>query len=208
MIRLTVAHYYTPTGRDIQRPYEKGDAKAYRMDLMDRFNHGELMHPDSIRYDESKAAETILLKRKIYGGGGISPDRFVPLDTMPNTKYLRDLSAKNVINRYVVAYVDKHRKEIKKSYKNDDSFVAGFNVTEPMLKDTIARGEAEGVKFNQEEYDRSRSSLAMIVKGLIGRDIYESQTYDKVYNPTDPIFIEALRIIESDEYDKILNSNK
>ena len=208
MIRLTVAHYYTPTGRDIQRPYEKGDAKAYRMDLMDRFNHGELMHPDSIRYDESKAAETILLKRKIYGGGGISPDRFVPLDTMPNTKYLRDLSAKNVINRYVVAYVDKHRKEIKKSYKNDDSFVAGFNVTEPMLKDIIARGEAEGVKFNQEEYDRSRSSLAMIVKGLIGRDIYESQTYDKVYNPTDPIFIEALRIIESDEYDKILNSNK
>ena len=104
--------------------------------------------------------------------------------------------------------MDKHRKEIKKSYKNDDSFVAGFNVTEPMLKDIIARGEAEGVKFNQEEYDRSRSSLAMIVKGLIGRDIYESQTYDKVYNPTDPIFIEALRIIESDEYDKILNSNK
>lgn len=208
MIRLTVAHYYTPTGRDIQRPYEKGDAEAYRKDLLDRFNHGELMHPDSIKYDESKATQTMRLGRRIYGGGGISPDRFVPLDTMPNTSYLRDLSAKNVINQYVVGYVDKNRKAIKKQYKNDDQFVEGFKVTDAMLKDIIERGEADGVKFNQEEYDRSRNTLAMIVKGLIGRDIYESQTYEKVSNPLDPIFVEALRIIESDEYVNLLKTNR
>lgn len=204
MMRLTVAHYYTPTGRDIQRPYEKGDAEAYRKDLLDRFNHGELMHPDSIKYDESKAAETMRLKRRIYGGGGISPDFFVPLDTMPNTKYMRDLSAKNVINQYVVAYVDQNRKAIKKQYKNDDQFVNGFQVTDSMLKEITDRGEADGVKFNQEEFDRSRGILSAIVKGLIGRDIYESQTYDKVYNPYDPIFREALRIIEGEEYDSLL----
>ncbi len=204
MMRLTVAHYYTPTGRDIQRPYEKGDAEAYRKDLLDRFNHGELMHPDSIKYDEAKAAETMRLKRRIYGGGGVSPDFFVPLDTMPNTKYMRDLSAKNVINQYVVAYVDLNRKSIKKLYKNDDQFVKGFQVTDSMLKEITDRGEADGVKFNQEEFDRSREILAAIVKGLIGRDIYESQTYDKVYNPHDPIFREALRIIEGEEYDSLL----
>lgn len=162
------------------------------------------MHPDSIKYDESKAAETMRLKRRIYGGGGISPDFFVPLDTMPNTKYMRDLSAKNVINQYVVAYVDQNRKAIKKQYKNDDQFVNGFQVTDSMLKEITDRGEADGVKFNQEEFDRSRGILSAIVKGLIGRDIYESQTYDKVYNPYDPIFREALRIIEGEEYDSLL----
>lgn len=144
------------------------------------------------------------LKRRIYGGGGISPDFFVPLDTMPNTKYMRDLSAKNVINQYVVGYVDRNRKSIKKLYKNDDQFVKGFQVTDSMLKEITDRGEADGVKFNQEEFDRSRETLAAIVKGLIGRDIYESQTYDKVYNPHDPIFREALRIIEGEEYDSLL----
>lgn len=204
MMRLTVAHYYTPTGRDIQRPYEKGDAEAYRKDLVDRYNHGELMHPDSIKYDEQKATKTLKLGRKIYGGGGISPDKFVPIDTMPNTKYLRDLSAKNVINQYVVSYVDKNRKQIRKLYKDDDKFVAGFDVTEAMLSDVIKNGEEAGVAFNQEEYDRSKQMLSMMIKGLIGRDIYESQTYEKISNPYDPIFKEALRIISTDEYNELL----
>ncbi|MCM1005972.1 MAG: S41 family peptidase [Prevotella sp.] len=207
MMRLTVAHYYTPTGRDIQRPYKKGDAEAYRKDLTNRFNHGELMHPDSIKYDEAKATHTMKSGRKIYGGGGISPDKFVPLDTMPNTKYLRDLSAKNVLLPYVVDYVDQNRKLLKKQYKDDDKFIAGFTVTEAMLADVVKRGEEAGVTFNQEEYDRSKGILATMIKGLIGRDVYESQTYDKVYNPMDPIFVEALRIIESDEYDNILRGN-
>ncbi|MCM1319287.1 MAG: S41 family peptidase [Muribaculaceae bacterium] len=208
MIRLTVAHYYTPTGRDIQRPYDKGDADAYRKDLVDRFDHGELMHPDSIKYDEEKAVYTLNLGRKMYGGGGISPDKFVPLDTMPNTKYLRDLSAKNVILPYVVNYVDLNRKSLKKLYKTDIEYIAGFQVTDDMLNDVIKRGEEAGVSFNQEEYDRSKAMLITMIKGLIGRDIYESQTYDKIYNPMDPIFVEAVRIIEGPEYDEILRQTK
>lgn len=204
MIRLTVAHYYTPTGRDIQRPYQKGDSEAYSKDIMDRFNHGELMHKDSIKYDESLKVFTCNMKRPVYGGGGISPDMFVPLDTTENTSYLRDLTAKNVINRYVVDYVDKNRKLITKRFKNDDRFMAGFSVTPEMLDDVVALGEKEGVKYNEEEYLRSKPLIEVFLKALIGRDIYENQTYDKVYNPHDPIFIEALRIIESDEYDRLL----
>lgn len=205
MMRLTVAHYYTPSGRDIQRPYEKGDAEAYRKDIMNRFNQGELMHQDSIKYDESLKTATRRLNRTVYGGGGISPDKFVALDTMENTAYLRNLTAKNVINQYVVSYVDQNRKSILKQYKNDDRFVAGFSVSPEMLHDIVVRGEAEGVKFDEEEYERSKELIAVFVKALIGRDIYENQTYDKVYNPHDPIFREALRIIEGDEYEKLLN---
>lgn len=205
MMRLTVAHYYTPSGRDIQRPYEKGDAEAYRKDLLDRYNHGELMHPDSIKYDESKATSTLRLERKIYGGGGISPDIFVPLDTMPNTAYIRDLSAKNVINQYVVDYVDKHRTQLKKMYKNDDAFVSGFQVTEPMLQDVVKRGEEAGVKYNEQEWERSKNLLITLMKGLIGRDIYESQTYEKVALPNNDIFKAALEVIQGPKYDELLS---
>lgn len=204
MIRLTVAHYYTPTGRDIQRPYEKGDGDAYRHDLLDRFNHGELMHVDSIKFDKTKLTHTLVKGREIYGGGGIMPDKFVPLDTMPNTKYFRDLSAKNVLLAYTVDYVDANRKAIKKLYKNDDSFVNGFEVSEQMLADIVKRGEDAGVKFNKDEYDRSKAMLSIMIKGLIGRDIYEPQTYNKVYNTVNEPLQRALLIIAGDEYDELL----
>jgi carboxyl-terminal processing protease len=99
MIRLTTAHYYTPSGRDIQKPYEKGDADKYRDDINERFNHGELMHQDSIHYDENLRTQTLNRRRAVYGGGGISPDRFVPLDTMAVSKYYRELTAKSLINK-------------------------------------------------------------------------------------------------------------
>lgn len=207
MMRLTVAHYYTPTGRDIQKPYNKGDQKAYAMDIIDRFNHGELMHADSIKYIDSLKVETLRLHRPIYGGGGISPDKFVPLDTTDFTKYYRDVTAKGVINQYAISYVDAHRKEIKRKFKTDDDFVKGFNVDETMLKELYDRAAKEGVAFNEEQSRQSEPLFKMIVKGLIGRDIYDQPTYFKVYNSYDPIFREAYRLINSDEYDKILTKN-
>lgn len=133
MIRLTVAHYYTPSGRDIQKPYKKGDQEAYAEDILDRFNSGELMHADSIKYVDSLKVSTLKLHRPIYGGGGISPDRFVPLDTMEFTKYYRNVMAKGLINRYVINYVDQHRNEIKKRYRTDDDFVKSFQVNQEIL---------------------------------------------------------------------------
>lgn len=204
MIRLTTAHYYTPTGRDIQKPYEKGDTKSYRDDINERFNHGELMHADSIHYDESLKTHTLKLSRPIYGGGGISPDFFVPLDTMAVSKYYRELTAKSLINKYSVNYVDANRKAIKKLYKNDDRFVAEFNVTDAMLDELKAMGDKAGIEFRQDEFDRAKPLLQTVIKGLIGRDVFENQTYDKVYNGYNDIFREALRVIESDEYDNLL----
>lgn len=204
MIRLTVAHYYTPTGRDIQKPYEKGDAKAYNKDIVDRFENGELMHADSLKYNDSLKVKTIKLQRDIYGGGGIYPDSFVGLDTTENTRYYRNLMAKGILNRYVISYVDDHRKEILKKYKTDDDFAKGFEVTPEMLSKLKELGDKEDVEFNEEEFQRSTPLFKMIVKALIGRDIYGNQTYFKIFNSHDPIFKEAVRLIGSDDYPLLL----
>ncbi len=206
MMRLTVAHYYTPTGRDIQKPYRKGDMRAYAMDIIDRFNSGELMHADSIKYIDSLKVNTLKLKRPIYGGGGISPDVFVPLDTVDFTNYYRDVMAKGVINQYAIKYVDQHRKEIKARFKTDDDYLRGFKVDDSMLETLFSMAEKEGVKRNEEQAKLSEPLFRMILKGLIGRDVYDQPTYFKVYNEYDPIFREALRIINSEEYDRILAS--
>lgn len=206
MMRLTVAHYYTPTGRDIQKPYSKGDQQAYAMDILDRFNSGELMHADSIKYIDSLKVKTLRLERPIYGGGGISPDIFVPLDTTDFTKYYRDVTAKGTLNRFAIDYVDRHRKELKKQFRTDDDFIRGFDIDSNMLDSLFSMAKADGVEFNKEQAAQSEPLFKMILKGLIGRDIYDQPTYFKVYNGYDPIFREAYRIINSDEYDRILSS--
>lgn len=208
MMRLTVAHYYTPTGRDIQKPYQKGEGDKYDMDIIDRLNSGELMHADSIHYDPALKVSTLNLGRTIYGGGGISPDIFVPLDTTEYSNYYRDLVAKGVINSFTIDYVDTHRKELKKKYKNDDTYIKHFTITDEMWTDIKARGEKEGVKYSEEEFTRSKPLIDMIIKGLIGRDIYEDNTYYKIYNTHDPIFIEALDVITGPRYRETLNATK
>ena len=204
MMRLTTAHYYTPTGRDIQKPYDKGNANKYAQDILDRLNSGELMHEDSIKHVDSLRVQTLRLGRTIYGGGGISPDRFVALDTSANTKYYRNIVAKGLINRFAIDYVDRHRAELKKKYKNDDAFIRNFNVTPDMIAEIRAMAEKEGVEYDAEQEEKALPLLSMVLKGLIGRDIYDSATYLKVYNEYDPIFREALRLINSDEYDSLL----
>ncbi|MDE7402811.1 MAG: S41 family peptidase [Muribaculaceae bacterium] len=207
MMRLTVAHYYTPTGRDIQKPYKQGEGSEYRKDILDRFHSGELMHADSIKYVDSLKVNTLKSGRIIYGGGGISPDLFVPLDTTAFTKYYRDVVAKGALNQYVVGYVDANRKALKKKYKSDDDFVKNFTVTPEMFEALYQTAKAEGVEPNPEQAEISKPLFELNIKGLIGRDLFEQSTFYKVFNIYDPIFKEALRVINSDEYDSILNGN-
>jgi len=208
MIRLTVAHYYTPTGRDIQKPYKNGDSESYRHDIIDRLNSGELMHADSIKYIDSLKVSTLRLGRTIYGGGGISPDVFVPLDTTDFTKYYRDVVAKGALNQYAIKYVDDNRKVLKKRFKTDTDFINGFSIDNTMLQALYDTAAKEGVEYNAEESRQSEPLFKMILKALIGRDLYDQATYFKVYNMYDPIFREALRVINSEEYNNILSSKE
>lgn len=204
MMRLTVAHYYTPSGRNIQKPYEKGKSEEYDNDLIDRYNNGELFHADSIHLDTTAVYKTAK-GRIVYGGGGIMPDIFVPLDTTEYSNYYRDLVAKGVINSYTIDYVDTHRKDLKKRYKTEADYINRFDITDEMWNDLRARGEKAKVEFKQEDFDRSKALIALIIRALIGRDMFEDSTYFKIYNVHDPIFTKAVEVISSPEYDKYLS---
>lgn len=199
MIRLTVSHYYTPVGRSIQKHYEKGHGEEYQRDIIDRYESGELWSADSIHFDESQKFKTIRKGRTVYGGGGIMPDVFVPIDTTYNSKYYRDLLAKNIINPFVLNYLDKNRKELLKNYPDEKQFVDNFTVTDKMLTDLVEAGEDGGVPVDEEGLQRSLPLLKASIKGLFIRDLYVDGNYVHATNPLNPVFNTALQQIESGE---------
>ena len=146
MIRLTVARYYTPSGRCIQKPYKKGDKKKYNMDVMERFNHGELINEDSIHFPDSLKFKTLRKQRIVYGGGGIMPDYFIPLDTNRYTKFRRELTAKGAVINANLKYIDKHRKQLEKKYPTFNSFKESFDTPQALIDLVIAEGVKKGVK--------------------------------------------------------------
>lgn len=209
MIRLTVSRYYTPSGRCIQKPYAEGDGDDYRDDLERRYDAGEYMSADSVHFADSLKCTTLRNHRTVYGGGGIMPDLFVPIDTTGYSNYYRDLIAKGVINRYCIGYVDDNRKQMKKQYRDEDSFIKEFVVTPEMMQGVVAFGEKEGVKFNEEQYGISETTIRTLVKAVIARDLFEMRSYYRVANELNPTYKEALRLInDADEYSRLLSGVK
>ena len=183
MMRLTVARYYTPSGRCIQKPYDRGNKKAYEKELLDRANEGEYYSLDSIQFNDSLRYTTRLNGRTIYGGGGVMPDVYVPIDTTEYSTYYRDMTAKGIINQFAIQYVDKHRKSIAKQYKTVKDFDRGFTVSDERMRDFIAMGENDSVKYDEEKYRTSERLLKDIIKGLIARDVYGDQSaYSVIIN--------------------------
>lgn len=200
MIRLTVSRYHTPSGRCIQKPYTAGDGEDYRKDIMHRYEAGEFSSADSIHLPDSLRYNTLRNHRAVYGGGGIMPDCFVPIDTTSYSDYYRDLVAKGIINRYSITYVDNNRKELKADYPTEQKFIDNFQVTPGMIDDIVKLGEADSIKFNAEQLERSRSMMGTIIKGIIGRDLFTTSTYFKVVNPQlSPVYREALNLINDDK---------
>lgn len=198
MIRLTVAHYYTPSGRCIQKPYTKGDLKDYQMDFENRLKHGELTNQDSIHFADSLRYYTLKLHRPVYGGGGIMPDYFVPLDTTQYTPFHRQLAAKNVILPAHFRYLDANRKQLKEKYKEFDSFLKDYNVPDQLVADIVKDGEAKGVKPKDEaEYNRTVPYLKRQLKALTARDLWDMQEYFHVINSDDETVTKALSVIAS-----------
>ncbi len=206
MIRLTTQRYYTPSGRSIQKPYVAGEEDSYEHELIDRLQHGEYTNADSVHFADSLRYETLRLRRPVYGGGGIMPDRFVAVDTTKYSDYYRDIVAKGLLNQSCVNYIDENRKALRKKYRTEDSFVEQFTVTPEMLDGLRALGEKEGVKFDQEQYDRSLPVIQTIMKALIGRDLFTQSTYFRIANVLNPVYGEAVRIITTPaEYDAVLS---
>lgn len=204
--RLTIARYYTPSGRNIQKPYTKGDREDYDKDIIDRYNRGELMSADSVHFADSLRYTTLKNRRTVYGGGGIMPDVFVPLDTAHYTDYYRRLVAKGVISQYALRYVDKHRASLKESYPDIDTFVAGFSVDDDMLSALKDAGKEEKVECDEESFGRSDKLLRNVLKALVANDIFGTSAYFQVINADNDIFKEALRIAtDTQAYNAILS---
>ena len=193
MMRLTIAHYYTPSGRCIQKFYKKGDRKDYEMELDQRYKHGELYSADSIHFADSLKFYTLRRHRIVYGGGGIMPDVFVPLDTTLITSYHRKLAAKGIVISANLRYVDNNRKQLKRRYPDFQSFLNGFEVPRALIDEIVAEGKKQKVEPKDEaEMKQTLPYLRTQLKALIARDLWDMSEYFQIINIQNPILQKAL----------------
>lgn len=200
MVRLTVAHYYTPSGRCIQKPYTKGDLEAYEMDIEKRFEHGELYSADSIHFADSLKFSTLRKHRTVYGGGGIMPDVFVPLDTTQYTKFHRQLAARSFIVNANLTYVDEHRKELKRRYASFDDFERTFEIPQSVVDSLVAQAERQNIRpKDSTELALTLPQLRLQLKALVARDLWDMSEYFAVINQRNHIVARAVALIEGKE---------
>lgn len=189
-LRLTVARYYTPTGRCIQKPY--GDSINYEDDFQKRFQKGELTSADSVSFPDSLLFRTPS-GRLVYGGGGIMPDVFVPIDSIYFSGLLSEIAYSGIIRNYCFTYLDGHRKEMRK-YKTADEFIEKFSVTEAMLTGLLVMAEMDGVKVNRQVVKKISPQLKSRIKGQFARNLFDDTAMIRVSLESDPDFKKALQV--------------
>lgn len=221
LIRLTIAHYYSPVGRCFQKPYVKGDKKKYDMDMLDRLNSGELMHVDSIRFPDSLKFKTIG-GRTVYGGGGIMPDVYVPLDTTRYTSLHRELVAKGCVNSTVLKWLNNHRQKLEKAYKVDDyrkararmadnktynpadlrggfkMFLNDFTVGDDIIDMMKKKANEAKIEYNDSTLQAAKPLLLIQIKALIARDLWDMSEYFEIINQTNEVYMEGLKALKDD----------
>ena len=197
MIRLTVAKYYTPSGRCIQKPYEKGDRRAYDRDVINRYNNGELTNADSIHFPDSLRFQTLREKRVVYGGGGIMPDYFVPLDTTKYSRCYREMSAKSIIINANLKYIDATRKELRKSYPTFKKFREKFQVPQALVDSLMAQGEKQNIKPKDDaERQTTQDNIRRIIKALVARDLWDMSEYFCIIYEDDEVVKKAVELLQ------------
>jgi carboxyl-terminal processing protease len=198
-IRLTISRYYTPSGRSIQKPYNHDNTDDYGTDLAKRYQHGEFFHADSIKFNDSLKFKTSK-GRIVYGGGGIMPDIFVPMDTTEYV-YFVDLFNKNILREYVLDYYTNNKKEL--SAMKLDEFKAKFNVTDQMMNEVVSLATRSGVKFKEAEFNKSKKHIRLNLKAYIARSIYGNYGLYTILNEEDEIYQAAIK-----QFDKAIEIEK
>ncbi len=190
-LRLTVARYYTPSGRSIQKPYEKG-RDNYDQEMTDRFNSGELENSDSIKVQDSTKYYTLKDGDIVFGGGGIHPDFFIPMDSIINNTYYLDV--RPFIPEFVYDYMDDHRSEFE--YGDVESFKKNFNVSEIMMENFKSKVRGEGIQDKPEAYRQCKSEIRRYIKAYIARQLFKEKGFYSVWNQEDDMVQKALKEIE------------
>lgn len=198
-VRLTISRYHTPSGRCIQKPYESGD--EYDEDISKRFKNGELYHADSIKFIDSLKYKTTS-GRIVYGGGGIMPDLFVPLDTSYNSKYLADLQRKSVLFEFALSHTDRNRAELNVKYPNIKIFKKDFYVSDEMLDELVKFGEKKGVPFDSAGYNTSKPLMKEQLRALVARDLWNVDAYWQIINEQNEFYTTAVRSVYDKSFEK------
>jgi carboxyl-terminal processing protease len=191
-MRLVISKYFTPSGRCIQKPYNK-TSKKYNEEILERFETGEVYDESKIKFPDSLKFKTNS-GRTVYGGGGILPDVFMPLDTTGRSNYYTDLFINGVFRQYALKYADTHA-EIKNQFSNGFDYARRFQVTDELLKDFIAYGEEKKVKFNEKEYQTSLKLIKMLIKANIGQRLWNDEGFFPVLHQNDQNISMALKLM-------------
>lgn len=204
MIRLTTARYYTPAGRSIQKPYVKGERKEYEDDLDERFKRGEMANADSIHFADSLRRYTHRLNRTVYGGGGIMPDSFVPLDTTEYTPYYRKIAARGLLLKLTNQYTDTHREELKSEYPDFKTFQEKFEMPQSCIEELKKAAEAQKIEWNEEQFALSVPLIRSQFKALLSRNLWGMSEYFQIMNARNPVYKKGLSVLKDGTYEKIL----
>lgn len=197
-LRLTIARYHTPSGRVIQTPYKEGERDEYYHKMVDRWNSGEFFNADSLKFPDSLRFETAIQHRPVYGGGGITPDIFIPGDTTQVTHYYSEIIRKGIFQEFVNAWCDTHRQELKSKCPDFDAFLSYYDqeVSDALLADLVAFAEKRGLERNDTQLAISKPILQSRLKGLVARALYGMTEYYRVVNSEcDPEFEKAVEVI-------------
>lgn len=195
LIRLTVAKYYTPVGRCIQKPY--GKDVDYGDDILERLNHGELTNRDSIHFPDSLKYSTMIERRTVYGGGGIMPDIFVPLDTTRTNQYYRKVTAKNVVLNTSMQYAERNRRMLQRRYRTFADYNRGFEVGNDVLKLFQDKARDAKVDFDEEQYNESLPIFKTQLKASIARLIWGMNAYYQIIQELDETIQRAVKYMET-----------
>lgn len=205
MMRLTTARYYTPSGRCIQRSYKDGIEK-YKEEVIKRYNDGELAKEDEIHFPDSLKKETMISHRNVYGGGGIMPDYYVPVDTSYESNYLTELINKGTLYSFTSQCIEKYGKIWKNKYSNCQSFIKEFEVADTLLDKLNKQALKEKIKYNENDFKKSKQFLMLQIKALFARHLWGPNEYFEVTNQDNRICQKALEILNTKgKYDSLLN---
>jgi carboxyl-terminal processing protease len=194
--RLTTARYYTPSGRSIQKHYDE-DVDAYHREAYARYETGEVYSEDSLKVEDSLKYFTDR-GRVVYGGGGITPDIFVPLDTVGKSDWLYDLLAENIINDFVFNYVDKNRASLN-GFKSARAFNEAFEIDEALFTDFLEKVKAREIKSPTHQVQHSKDWILIRIKALIARQMWNDEGFFRVVNDEDPMMQKALEVLKTNK---------
>lgn len=198
-VKLTVAHYYTPSGRCIQRPYSEGNKKDYLDEISNRFKAGEVYGADTFHFPDSLLFYT-KNKRKVYGGGGVFPDVYVPLDTSLNSEYYQAIRRKGLLNNFCTEYVDVNRDSLKKRFPTADDFIQNFDSRKEVVDSLFAKADLDSIKRDSAQMARSMPLFVNQTKSLIARNLYDNTTFWRINNEQNNTYQKALAVMESDKF--------